>query len=262
MGPDVRELFSERDLTSLQVESPAPLYHQMHVLLRNRILDGTIAQGTRLPGEQDLAVAFGVSRITAKRALDELAAEELVDRRRGRGTHVTYHYEQQPVRAPLVAMLENLADMGRHTRITVLAVEHVMPPGDVRADLNLDKGARAWHVVRVRRSEDGIPFAYYESWTSGITRGLTRRDLEGRLRLEILRENGVELTRIEQYLSAASATAAVAGELQMSPGDPVLTLTRHSFDRAGALVDILFAQYHPKRFHYRMTLGGDDIEST
>lgn len=259
MDPDISELFSERDLNSLQAESPAPLYHQMHVLLRNRILDGTIAQGTRLPGEEDLAVAFGVSRITAKRALDELAAEELVNRRRGRGTHVTHHYEQPPVRGPLVAMLENMADMGRHTRITVLAVEHVLPPGDVRADLNLDGGARAWHVVRVRRSEDGTPFAYYESWTSGISRGLTRKDLEGRLRLDILRENGLELARIEQYLAASSATTAVAEELQMNAGDPVLTLTRQSFDQTGALVDILFAQYHPRRFHYRMTLSGSDI---
>jgi GntR family transcriptional regulator len=159
-------------------------------------------------------------------------------------------------------MLENLADMGRHTRVSVLVVEHVRPPGDVRADFNLPDDAKAWHVTRVRSSEDGLPFAYYESWTSGITRGLTRDDLEQHLRIDILRHNGLELARVEQYLSADSASGVVANELQMETGDPVLTLTRRSYDRTGALVDLLYAQYHPKRFHYRMTLSGDDIPVT
>lgn len=250
-------LFSKRDLRSLEPEAPTPLYHQLYTLLKNRILDGSIPHGTQLPNEQMLAQAFNVSRITAKRAMDELAAEELVDRRRGRGTHVIHHYEPEPVRAPLVGMLEKLADMGRNTRIRVLAVEKLVPPGDIAADLKLRRGDRAWHVLRVRSNEEGVPFAYYESWTIGVKRGFTRKELERRTRLEILQENDLHLSRVEQYLAAAAATEEVARALDMSVGAPLLTLDRHSYDRDGRLVDILFCQYHPKRFHYRMELDLD-----
>ena len=75
-----------------------PLYFQLYSLLKQAILNGTVACGTQMPTEQQLAEAFGVSRITAKRAMDELAAETLVERRRGKGTHVIYEYAPKPYR--------------------------------------------------------------------------------------------------------------------------------------------------------------------
>lgn len=66
----------------------SPLYHQIFLILKHRILEGELAAGDGVPGEQELAQIHGVSRITAKRALDELAAAGLVVRERGRGTSV------------------------------------------------------------------------------------------------------------------------------------------------------------------------------
>ncbi len=66
--------------------SPTPLYHQIFLIIRDRIYDGTYAFESVVPGEHELCSIFGVSRITAKRALDELAAAKLVVRRRGRDT--------------------------------------------------------------------------------------------------------------------------------------------------------------------------------
>lgn len=256
----VETLFSKRDLELMQSETPTPLYHQMYSLLKSRILDGTLTHGTQMPTEQQLAEMFGVSRITAKRAMDELAADELVERRRGRGSHVTHHYKPEPVQAPLVGMLEKLASMGRHTRVRVLDVEKVVPPGDIRSELKLQPGEKAHRIIRVRSSEDGEPFAYYISWTVGIQKGFTKRELEKGVRLDIIRENGLNLTRVDQYLGADRAKIEVARELEMQPGDPTLTLVRHSYTGDGKLVDILYCQYNPKRFQYRMTLSMDEYK--
>ncbi|RME67622.1 MAG: GntR family transcriptional regulator, partial [Alphaproteobacteria bacterium] len=68
---------------------PTPLYHQIYVLMREKIISGVYHDGSLIPSEHELEKMFGVSRITAKRALDELASEGLVTRRRGRGTTVT-----------------------------------------------------------------------------------------------------------------------------------------------------------------------------
>jgi len=72
----------------VDVSMRTPLYHQIYLLLRERIRRGELRSGTVLPGEQELARAFRVSRITVKRALNELAGERLVTRHRGRGTIV------------------------------------------------------------------------------------------------------------------------------------------------------------------------------
>ena len=257
----IDRLFSERDLNSLQSEAPTPLYYQMYTLLKNRILDGSIPDGTQMPTEQQLAEAFSVSRITAKRAMDELAGEELVERRRGKGTHVIHHYEPETVEAPLVGMLEKLASMGRKTRVKVLDVGELVPPGDIQVDLGLESGEKAHRVVRVRYSEDGTPFAHHISWTLGIRSGFTVRELEKRVRMDILKDNGIEVHRIEQTLSATAAPDFVARELGMKEGKPVLTLLRRSYTADDRVVDILYCHYHPKRFQYRMSMGMDEYRS-
>ena len=71
---------------TLNPTSPTPLYHQLYTVLRERIVRGDFAPSQTLPGEQELAKLFDVSRITVKRALNELAASGLVSRHRGRGT--------------------------------------------------------------------------------------------------------------------------------------------------------------------------------
>jgi GntR family transcriptional regulator len=257
----IAKLFSERDLDSLQSEAPTPLYYQMYTLLKNRILDGSIPHGTQMPTEQQLAEAFSVSRITAKRAMDELAGEELVERRRGKGTHVTHHYEPETLEAPLLGMLEKLSSMGRKTRVKVLDVGLLVPPGDIQVDLGLDSGEKAHRVVRVRYSEDGTAFAHHISWTVGISSGFTERELEQRVRLDILKENGIEVNRIEQTISATAAQDFIASELGMKVGDPVLTLLRRSYTADGKVVDVLYCHYNPKRFQYRMSMGMDEYRS-
>ena len=117
---DLDTLFSKQAREGLSKESPTPLYYQLYSLLKGLILNGTLPLGERMPTEEQLADTFFVSRITAKRAMDELAAENLVERRRGKGTHVIYQYEQRPVKAPLTGMLQEIESMARSSSATVL----------------------------------------------------------------------------------------------------------------------------------------------
>ncbi|WP_373019000.1 GntR family transcriptional regulator [Muriicola sp.] len=85
-----------------------PLYHQIYLILRDEILNGRYGKDALLPGEQELGKIFGVSRITAKRALDELAVAGLVVRERGRGTRVRFVPPSPPVYSSVEGLLENL----------------------------------------------------------------------------------------------------------------------------------------------------------
>ena len=257
MSELLNSLKSEWHLAQQGAMSRVPLYHQLYSILKSAILDGTIPYDAQMPTEQQLAGAFDVSRITAKRAMDELAAENLIARFRGKGSHVTYQYSPQPVRAPLVGMLENLKEMGKHSIVRVLSVEKVVPPADIREVLGLGANDTVDKLVRVRSNEEGEPFAYYVSWTAGIKKGFTKSILEKTPRLKVIRDNGIRVSKVEQVLSAESADARIADELEVEPGAALLSIRRQSYDADGALVDILDCLYNPKRFQYSMVLSLD-----
>jgi GntR family transcriptional regulator len=232
-----------------------PLYHQLYSVLKDAILNGMIPYDGQMPTEQQLADTFEVSRITAKRAMDELAAENLIARFRGKGSHVTYQYKPQPVRAPLVGMLENLVEMGKHSIIRVVSVEQVTPPSDIRERLALGEGELVHRLVRVRSNEEGEPYAYYVSWTAGISKGFTKKNLESTPRLNVIRDNGIKIAKIDQVLGAKNASMRIAGELDVEPGAALLSNLRVSQDENGKVVDILDCLYNPKRFQYAMVLS-------
>lgn len=257
MSEILTSLRSDWDLSQRGAMSRVPLYHQLYSVLKASILDGTIPYDSQMPTEQQLAATFDVSRITAKRAMDELAAENLIARYRGKGSHVTYQYEPKPVQAPLVGMLENLIEMGKHSIVRVISIEQVVPPADIRRTLGLGEDETAHKVVRVRSNEEGEPYAYYVSYTVGITKGFTKRIMEKTPRLDVLRQNGIELTKVEQTLSAENASLSIAEELGVEPGAALLSILRHSYDDGGKVVDVLDCLYNPKRFTYRMVLSLD-----
>jgi len=234
-----------------------PLYHQLYSVLREAILDGTIPCNAQMPTEQQLAATFDVSRITAKRAMDELAGEGLVARFRGKGSHVIYQYKPQPIRAPLVGMLESLVEMGKHSIVRVLSVEKVVPPAEFRELLSLGEGETAHKLVRVRSNDDGEPFAYYVSWTLGISKGFTKSTLEKTPRLDVIRDNGINLSKVEQMLSAENASAQMAQYLDTETGAALLSIRRLSYDENGVVVDVLDGLYNPNRFQYAMVLSVD-----
>lgn len=253
----ITSLFSEQQLNSLKQEIPTPLYHQLYTLLKNNILNGTLPYGSQMPTEQQLAENFNISRITAKRALDELADEQLVQRRRGKGTCVIYEYCPQPVKAPLIGMLQEIESMARRTEAKVLVLDQLQPPAEIREEFKMPAGETALRVIRVR-SRDGEPFGYYSSWTRGITKKIGVKTMEKKPRLEIFRDHGLEIAHVTQTLTAAAASEEVASALNTSPGAPLLCLTRRSFDPQEQLVDYLHVLYHPDRFQYQMDLKPEE----
>src|SRR5690606_12757555 len=122
-------------------------------------------------------------------------------------------YEPKPLRAPLLGLLDNFAQLAIHSKAKVLSIERVVPPADVRRELKLSDTETVLRIVRVHSNEDGIPYSHYVSWTPGTGKGFTKRNLERVSRLKILRQNGIDLARIEQILGAESASISVAAAL-------------------------------------------------
>jgi len=236
--------------------SRVPLYYQLYSSLKAMILEGLLGHGDKVPTEEHLASLFSVSRITSKRALDELAAEGLVARRRGKGTHVVYRYEPKPVQAPLTGMLQEIESMARNSHAHIIDCAMVTPPPSVRERMALATGQEVLHLCRVRERQKRR-FGYYESWTVGVAMPADPSIFETTPRLTFFRKNGLELTHVTQTLSARAASHAVAKALQVDVGSPLLSLTRRSFQNQGneeVMLDYMEVLYDPEHFEYAMDL--------
>ena len=238
-------------------EIPTPLYFQVYSLLKGLITDGTIPFGQKMPAEEVLAGIFNVSRITAKRSMDELAQEGFIERRRGRGSHVVYQYRAKPVRAPMVGVLEEIERVAGLSEAHVLECVLAAPPMKVREQLAVNEDGAALHLVRVRESE-GRKFGYYSSWTAWHAVPENPDVFKTIPRLQYFKERGFEVNYVTQTISATTATAELAKALDVPEGAALLHLVRRSFLREGEqtiLKDYLNVYYNPDYFQYEMAMS-------
>lgn len=256
---ELQSVFSQKQRKALTDDSPTPLYFRLYSLLKNCIIDGTFTNGVQLPTEKQLSQEFAVSRITAKRSLDELAVEGLVERHPGKGTHVIYQYKPKPVHAPLVGMLQEIESMALNSTATVLDSDMLQPPQKIRDEFGLKAGETALYLARVRE-RDKLKFGYYTSWTLGVKLPDDPGIFVKTPRLAYFREQGLEMTHVTQTIRAVGATQDAADALGVELGSPLLHLTRRSFNKVDGeehLIDYLTVVYHPERFQYRMDLSID-----
>jgi GntR family transcriptional regulator len=241
---------------------PLPKYHQIYLVLREQIGEGRFAGG--LPGEVALAAQFGVARITVRKALEQLAAEGLIDRARGRGT-----VPRAPAAAPghqrmhLTGLLENIVSMGLRTKVRVLSCD-LLPAADAVAQaLQITPGTLVQKAVRVRSTKEGPLSMITTHVPATLARGFGRRELARQPILILLEQSGVRIGRAVQTISARLADAVVAKELGVSVGSALLAVTRLIFDEDDRPVQWLHGLYRPDRYQYEMQLsrvGGIDAK--
>jgi GntR family transcriptional regulator len=233
----------------------SPLYHQILLVLRQQIEDGLYRTGDRLPGEFELASRFDVSRITVKRALNELVRLGLVKREQGRGTTVTARSAPLSFRATASGRIENLRDMGLETQARLLAFDYVSATANVAEALEIQIGETVQRAVRVR-SIGGEPFSYLISFVpERIGRSYEAGDLDASPLLSLIEATGAVVARAHQSITATLADTEMASELKIDIGAPLLIIRRVVFDADDIPVEYLEANYRPNRYEMSMELN-------
>ncbi len=240
--------------------SVVPLYHQIYLVLRDRCVadcDATLP----LPGELDLARQYKVSRITMRKALDQLVQEGLVTRRRGAGTFVNPNVARQTLeQRRSTGLLDNIISSALDTSVRVISHARVAPPPDIAADLALPAGEIAVRTVRVRSLASG-PVSHITTFVPAVIGDRLQADALGaRPMLTLLEEQGVKVGHARQTMSARLADTGVASLLDVPVGAPLLAVRRLVLDVDGLPVQWLQGLYRPDRYEYRMDLwrGGDE----
>jgi len=227
----------------------------VYLVLRERILDGTYSPGDRLPGENQLADTFGVSRVTIRRALDALQQDEVIDRQRGRGTVVRDQaISIPPMPADFANLWSQLADMGARSQVRLLSFNYVDPSPSIARVLKLEPGVRTQLSVRVR-SVDGSPFSHLTTHVpEPLASQFSADDITRTPLFALLERSGAQVTRAQQTISATLAPKEAAEALHVDIGSALLSLTRTVFDAEGNGVEHLTALYRPDRYRFEMDL--------
>jgi GntR family transcriptional regulator len=232
-----------------------PLYQQIFLTLRDEITSGRRANGSALPTEHEVADQFEVSRITARRALDELAAQGLVERKRRVGTRVIFEHQLVPIEADIEQAVESLIAFGRRTRVRVVSFERQLASPEIAELLALPTDAVVVRALRVRFQDD-TPLGAIESFVPEQVAGaLNGRELMTTPLLELIRTSGHAIGAASQTVSAVAADPSLAAFLQLEARAPIIRIDRLVRDREGKPLLATIAQYRGDRYRLTVDLG-------
>jgi GntR family transcriptional regulator len=207
----------------------APLYHQLNEILLEEIRSGKLKPDDRLPSEDQIASTYGVSVITVRRTLTDLASAGYIRRERGRGTFINRLSVEQGPRE-LTSFSDEMTRRGLRSSSKVLALKVVPADSATAVYLDLPEGTEIFRLRRLRLA-DGEPMGIQ---TAHIPRklapGLVKQDFGKASLYQILRQRfGLVPARAREVHSAAFITGEDAAALKLPNGSLGIAAKRLTF---------------------------------
>ncbi len=234
----------------------SPLYRQVKGLITQSLEKGEWKPGEALPSEFELASRFKVSQGTVRRAIEEIAAENLVIRQQGKGTFVATH----DVAHAQFRFLRLVPEEGspRYPENRFLECKRLRATGKIARQLNLRSGDA---VLRIRRilSFDGVPTVFDDiCLPANLFKGLTLEHLlayQGTMYALLETEYGVSMLRAEEKIRAVAADSEAAAVLNVPLGTPLLSVERLAMTFGDQPVEVRQGLYITTHFSYKNELG-------
>ncbi len=236
-----------------------PLYLRLRRWIEDAIKRGAINPGDALPSERDLAIRADVSRVTVRKAVQQLVQDGVLVQRHGSGTFVA----PQPPRveqslSQLTSFTEDMARRGMAVRAEWLDRGLYVPSPDETVILGLGAGEQVARIARLRLSAD-IPLAIERASLAASV--LPDPAAVGDSLYKYLERFGVRPVRAIQRIRAANIAEADASLLQVSPGSAGLHIERISYLATGRVIEFTRSIYRGDTYDFVAELRLGDIGS-
>ena len=244
-------------MVTISHESHVPLYIQLEEYLRSLITQEEYRQGKLLPGENELAVKFGVSRNTIRAAMDKLVYEGLITRKQGVGTIVN----ERKIHTTLEKW-NGFSDEMRAKGIHPVEIEHkvkwVKVDGDEAFALGVKAGKTVCRLQRLR-AIDGKPAVLFISYFPAYLGIREDEQFEGKL-YNVLKENyGATPAVSEEEIGALAATEELSAKLEVPVGTPLLSRCRKVYDPDERLIELCYSYYRADKFVYNVRIRKESL---
>ena len=237
----------------------SPLYRQIKDLILQSLQTGEWRPGEVIPSEMDLAVRYRVSQGTVRKAMDELAAENLLLRRQGKGTFVATHAEQR-VQYRFLHLRPDHGELAAELPATrdIIDCKRLRAPASIARLLDLRSGDSVLQVSRVL-SFAGRPTILEDLWLPATPfKGLTAerlREYRGPMYALFETEFGVRMVRAEEKIRAVLPDAEQAGLLKVDLATPLLSVERVAYTYNDLPMELRRGLYLTDSHHYRNDLN-------
>lgn len=232
-----------------------PLYQQIYTQLRDEIISGARPLGSLVPTEHEIVAHYNVSRTTAKLALNKLAEQKFVTRKRKVGTRVISRSTMQPIVANISSALEPLLAFGREMRVSVIKIASE-PAGELAATLlEVELGTSLLRIDRLRWL-DGVPLGFTTAYIpEEVSKTLPLTELESTPLISMMIEAGHLIGSAKQTIAAVLADQSTANFLEMHPMEPLLRITRSYRDAGASPLLLTRAFYRADRYQADVDFG-------
>lgn len=242
------------DRIALAIRQPSdalPIYRQLANVLIELMQEND--GSSTLPSERSLSAGLGISRVTVRKALDELALEGRLRRRQGARSQIGSRLQKRI--SALTSFSEEIRSRGLEPGQRWISRKTVLPTPSEGMALGLSATDAIVRLVRVRMV-DGLPLAIERAAIPQSI--LASGDLIEDSLYAHLAELGVPPVRGVQRIRAGIMAKIEAELLECSPGTPMLIVERRCFLADGRPVEFTETRYNGERYDFLTELGGPD----
>lgn len=240
----------------LDKSHPIPLYYQVKESLLAEIRTKQFKVGDLIPSEAELQEKFKVSRITIRRAIQELVQEGHLYTQQGKGTFVSRPKASQELNL-ITSWAETMIALGMHPETKIVKYSEEPAPVNVAKLLNIPIGALIYRLERLRYA-DGEPTCIMTNYlVPAIVPGFLEKGLKGESLYEMLEKSyNIVLSRAEETVEAKAAKVSEASMLNIKRGSPLLYATRVTYDITDRPVEVVISISRADRYSYKIKLTG------
>ncbi len=237
----------------------SPLYQQIKALILQSLQSGEWKPGEAIPSEMELAARYRVSQGTVRKAIDEMATDNLVVRRQGKGTFVATHAEQH-VQFRFLKLVPDSGEPGSEgpAQRDIIDCRRARAPADVARALALRSGDAVLQARRVL-SYGGTPTIVEDIWLPATPfKGLTAERLaqyHGPMYALFETEFNVRMVRADEKIRAVAATGGLEDLLRLPAGTPLLSVERVAYTYKDVPMELRRGFYRTDTHHYHNRLG-------
>jgi len=209
-------------------DSPFTLYYQLREDLAKKIANRDWKPGEKIPSEAELCEAYNVSRITVRKAIEDLVRSGQLIKQQGKGTFVT-NVSMEHKLSKFYSFSEELARHGMTERAQVLSFDIIAATEDVSDKLSMQLNDKVYMVKRLRMADE-MPYTVEISYIPyALCKGLTAKNITQKGLYNSMRSLDVFPERIVEKIRAAVVSKADAGLMKVNPNAPAIKLERLTY---------------------------------
>jgi len=228
-------------------DSHIPIYYQLEMEIKDIIK--VLKPGDPISSEREFSEKYGISRMTVRQAINNLVAEGVLVRQRGKGTFVAAPKVEQEL-SGLTSFSEDMRSRGLTPKTKILDFKTIPCPRGIASKLKIEEGDTVYEFSRLRIADD-IPMALETSYLpTTLIKGLQEETLHGSIYEYVEQSLYLKISHATQTIESTLSQKSESVSLGIKEGAPVLLMERYSYLENGNPFEYVKSIYRADRYKF------------